>query len=99
VFLVLFSVALVNLATKSVATIAGVAFSAVFFATFTISERVNHKKHALAKQQMKEHFQLLQRDTVDRSALGLRPGNVLVTVRDYNTMSHLKWALERIDTD
>jgi len=41
---------------------------------------------------------LLQRDTVDRGGLGIRPGNVLVTVRDYNTLNHLKWALERIDT-
>jgi hypothetical protein len=47
---------------------------------------------------MKEHFQLLQRDTVDRAGLGIRPGNVLVTVRDYNTMTHMKWALERIET-
>jgi amino acid transporter len=99
VFLVLFATALVNLLTKSVATVAGLSFSAAFYITFTISEKVNRKKHALAKEQMKEHFQLLQRDTVDRSGLGLRPGNVLVTVRDYNTMSHLKWALERIDTD
>ena len=99
VFLVLFSIAIVNLLTKSVATVAGVAFSTAFFAVFAISERVNQRKHALAQQQMKEHFQLLQRDTVDRSALGIRPGNVLVAVRDYNTLSHLKWALERIDTD
>ena len=47
---------------------------------------------------MKEHFQLLQSDTVERSGLGIRPGNVMVTVRDYNTLNHLKWALERIDT-
>ena len=54
--------------------------------------------HALAEQQMKEHFQLLHSDTVERAELGIRPGNVLVTVRDYNTLSHLKWVLERIDT-
>ncbi len=47
---------------------------------------------------MKEHFQLLQSDTVERSGLGIRAGNVMVTVRDYNTLNHLKWALERIDT-
>jgi len=70
----------------------------VFFLIFSVSERVNRKKHAMAEQQMKEHFQLLQSDTVERTELGIRPGNVLVTVRDYNTLSHLKWALERIDT-
>jgi hypothetical protein len=88
----------VNLFTKSIATVAGVSFAGVFFLIFTVSERVNRKKHALAEQQMKEHFQLLQSDTVERTELGIRPGNVLVTVRDYNTLSHLKWALERIDT-
>lgn len=98
VFLVLLATAVMNLFTKSVATIAGIAFSVAFFLIFTVSEHVNLKKHALAQQQMKEHFQLLQRDTVDRSVLNIRPGNVLVTVRDYNTMTHLKWALERIDT-
>ena len=98
VFLVLLSTALVNLATKSVATVAGVSFSVVFFLIFTVSERVNRKKFALAAQQMKDHFQLLQRDTVERDSLGIRPGNVLVPVRDYNTLAHLRWALERIDT-
>ncbi len=97
VFLVLFSVAIVNLFTKSVATIAGVSFAAAFFLIFTVSERVNRRKHALAKEQMKEHFQLLQSDTVERTGLGIRPGNVLVTVRDYNTLAHLRWVLARID--
>jgi amino acid transporter len=98
VFLVLLSTAIVNLFTKSIATVAGVSFAGAFFLIFSVSERVNRRKHAIAEQQMKEHFQLLQSDTVERTGLGIRPGNVLVTVRDYNTLSHLKWALERIDT-
>jgi amino acid transporter len=98
VFLVLLSIALVNLATKSVATVAGISFSVVFFMIFTVSERVNRKKYALAKQQMKDHFQLLQSDTVERETLSIRPGNILVPVRDYNTLTHLRWALERFDT-
>jgi amino acid transporter len=98
VFLVLLATALVNLATKSVATVAGVSFSVVFFVIFTVSERVNRKKYALAKEQMKDHFQLLQSDTVERDTLGIRPGNVLVPVRDYNTLTHLRWVLEHTDT-
>jgi len=98
VFMVLLCTAVVNLFTKSIATVAGVSFAAGFFLIFTVSERVNRNKHALAEQHMKEHFQLLQRDTVERSGLGIRPGSVMVTVRDYNTLNHLKWALERIDT-
>ena len=73
-------------------------FAGAFFLIFTISERVNRSKHALAEQHMKEHFQLLQSDTVERAGLGIRAGNVMVTVRDYNTLNHLKWVLERIDT-
>jgi nucleotide-binding universal stress UspA family protein len=98
VFFVLLATALVNLATKSVATVAGVSFSVVFFLIFTVSEHTNRKKYALAKQQMKDHFQLLQSDTVGRDLLGIRAGSVLVPVRDYNTMHHLRWVLEHTDT-
>jgi amino acid transporter len=97
VFLVLLATALVNLATKSVATVAGVSFSVVFFVIFTASEHANRKKYALAKEQMKDHFQLLQSDTVERDSLGIRAGNVLVPVRDYNTLHHLRWVLEHIN--
>src|SRR6202048_3061084 len=98
VFLVLLCTAIVNLFTKSIATVAGVSFAAGFFLIFSVSERMNRSKHALAEQHMKEQFQLRQSDTVERVQLGIRSGNVMVTVRDYNTLSHLKWALERIDT-
>jgi amino acid transporter len=98
VFLVLFCTAIVNLFTKSVATVAGLAFAGAFFVVFTISEKVNRKKHALAELQMKEHFQLSHSDTVERSGLGVHPGCVLVTVRDYNTLNQLRWVLERTDT-
>jgi amino acid transporter len=98
VFLVLFAVSVANLFTKSVATVAGLIFAGTFFLIFTISERVNRRKFAAAAQQMKDHFQLLQRDNVDRESVGIRPGNILVPVRDYNTMNHLRWALERTDT-
>jgi amino acid transporter len=95
---VLLATAIVNLFTKSVATISGTIFTAVFFVVFLVSERVNQKKHAHVKQQMKEHFQLLHEETVDREALKVRRGSILVPVRDYNTMFHLKWALEHADT-
>jgi amino acid transporter len=98
VFLVLLATAIVNLFTKSVATVAGVSFAVVFFVVFSVSERVNHRKSALAQKTMKDQFQLLQSDTVERASLNIRRGNVLVPVRDYNTLAHLRWALERIDT-
>jgi amino acid transporter len=98
VSMVLLTTAIVNLFTKSVATVSGVIFTGIFFTVFTVSERANRRKFAFAEQQMKEHFQLLHRDTVQLEAVGARPGNILVPVRDYNTMYHLRWILERTDT-
>jgi amino acid transporter len=98
VHLVLLSTAIVNLFTKQVATVAGLAFSFAFFFIFTISEKINKRKFAHVEQQMKEHFHLLHQETIDREAVQVRPGNVLVTVRDYNTLNHLRWTLETTDT-
>ena len=94
-----FTMALVNLLTKSVATESGIAFTAVFFTIFAISERRNLGKHQLTQQQMKEHFQLEQQDTIGREALQVRPGGVLVTMRDPVNPFALKWALARTRTD
>jgi amino acid transporter len=99
VFLVLFATALTNLLTKSIATMAGLAFTAIFLVIFTVSERINLQKHKYAQDQMKEHFQLLHRDSVDNASVGIKPGSVLVAVRDYNTLNHLKWVLSRKDLD
>ncbi|HUB19297.1 MAG TPA: APC family permease [Acidobacteriaceae bacterium] len=99
VFLTLLTIALVNLATKSVATESGIAFTAVFFTIFAISERRNAAKHQLTQQQMKEHFQLEQQDTIGREELQVRPGGVLVTMRDPVNPYALKWALARTRTD
>jgi hypothetical protein len=99
VFAVLFSTAVVNLFTKSVATISGVAFTAVFFVIFTISERQNKRRHALTDRQMREHFQLEHEDTIGREQLQIRPGSLMVTMRDAANPLALKWALARTDTD
>jgi amino acid transporter len=98
VFLVLLSTAIVNLFTKSVATVAGLIFTGIFLTIFTVSERLNQRKLALTGKQLREHFSLQHEETVQRETVGIRPGNILVTVRDYNTMNHLKWVLERVDT-
>ena len=96
--MVLLSTAIVNLFTKSVATVSGIVFSVVFFAIFTFSEKVNRRKHANSAAQMKEQFQLQQAENVERETVGIRAGSVLVPVRDYNTLNHLKWVLEGTDT-
>ena len=98
VCMVLLATATTNLFTKSVATVSGLVFTGIFFALFAVSERVNRRKFASNEAQMKEQFQLLHREDVRRESVGVRPGNVLVAVRDYNTLFHLKWILEHTDT-
>lgn len=99
VFLVLFTTAVVNLLTKSVATVSGVIFAASFFVIFSLSERDNKRRHAAAKRQMKEHFQLEHQDDIGPEALDIRPGSVMVTMRDADGPFALKWALTHTDTD
>jgi len=95
--LILLATALTNMLTKEVATISGIAFTTVFFALFTVSERINKKKldHTLAAL---DHFQLQHREVIDQESVGARPGNVLVAVRDYNTLSHLERVLDHTNT-
>ena len=99
VFLVLLSVAVVNLFTKSVATVSGIAFAAAFFVIFSISERQNLRKHALTARQMKDQFQLEHQDTVSRESAAIRPGGLMVSMRDAANLIALKWALSRTSTE
>ncbi|HEY7544273.1 MAG TPA: APC family permease, partial [Blastocatellia bacterium] len=96
--LILLSIALTNLLTKKMATISGIAFTAAFFALFVVSERINRRKADRTLAQL-DQFQLQHNETVNQEAVGARPGNVLVSVRDYNTLSHLEHALDRTDID
>ena len=99
VFLVLLSVAVVNLFTKSVATVSGIVFAAAFFVIFSVSERQNLRKHALTARQMKDHFQLEHQDTVSRESAQIRPGGIMVSMRDVANPVALKWILGRTNTD
>jgi amino acid transporter len=99
VFMVLLATAVVNLFTKSVATVSGIAFAAVFFVIFTVSERENLRKHEQTARQMKDHFQLEHQETVSRESVAIRPGGVMVTMRDVNNPLALKWTLARTRTD
>ncbi len=99
VFAVLLATATVNLFTKSVATVSGIAFAVAFFIVFSVSERVNLRKHARTAQEMKDHFQLEHQERVDRESLAIRPGAVMVTMRDVNNPIALKWVLSRTNTE
>ncbi|MFY9571025.1 MAG: APC family permease, partial [Blastocatellia bacterium] len=94
----LFSVAGINLLTKEVATIAGVAFTIVFFAIFTISERINLRKLDRSLSAL-DQFKLNYEQEISLDAVHARPGNVLVAVRDINTLSHLDHVLEKTDVE
>ena len=99
VFGVLATTAIVNLFTKSVATVSGVVFAAVFFTIFSISEKENHRRRTVSQLQMKEHFQLEHEDTVNREVLQINPGCVMVTMRDATNPFALKWTLAHTNTD
>jgi amino acid transporter len=99
VFMVLLATATVNLFTKSVATVSGIIFAAAFFIIFTISEKQNLRRHALTARQMKDHFQLEHQDEISRESLAIRPGCVMVPMRDPTNPIALKWVLSRTRTE
>jgi amino acid transporter len=85
----------INLFTKEVATISGVAFTIIFFAVFEISEAIT-KKHATHHAEL-DQFNVDPGDDLTPTALGVRPGNILVMVRNYNTLYNLSAVLDRVD--
>jgi amino acid transporter len=95
--IVLFITALVNLCTKSEATIAGVIFSAVFFGIFTYSEHRVTKTNK-GKPEGLAQFRVYGNEELGSNELGVRPGNVLVAVRDPKNLYYLREVLRRTDT-
>ena len=87
--LLLFATAVVNLFTKELATISGVAFSLAFFAIFTISERITAKQHAHAESGL-DQFNIAQNAELSAAAMEVRPGNVLVAMRDPRNLYYLR---------
>jgi amino acid transporter len=96
--LILGFVAIANLFTKQIATIYGIGFTLALFILFTISEHVNAKKRRMtAQHKMLEEFNLDHQSQVNSTTLHARPGCVLVAVRDFHNMEHLKKVLEKIN--
>lgn len=94
--LLLFALCIVNLFTKQVATVSGVAFTITFFAVFELSERITRKRGAAHVEL--DQFNLEAGGDLSPEAVGVRPGNVLVMVRNYNTLYHLNSVLQRTNT-
>jgi len=94
---VLFITAIVNLFTKYEATIAGLIFSGAFFTIFTLSER-----HVAAEQRGKpeqlDQFRVYGNQELGSGAMGVRPGNILVAVRDPRNLHYLRHVLSHTNT-
>jgi hypothetical protein len=94
---VLLMTALVNLFTKHQATIAGVIFSAVFFTIFTLSEH-HVARERQGKPEQLDQFRVYGNQELGSGAMGVRPGNVLVAVRDPRNLYYLRQVLRSTNT-
>jgi hypothetical protein len=94
---VLFITALVNFFTKYEATIGGVSFSLVFFGIFTYSERRVARQRA-GKPESLDQFRVYGNEQPETETLGVRPGNIIVAVRDPKNLYYLREVLRRTDT-
>ena len=97
VSLLLFATAITNLFTKQMATIAGVSFSLIFFAILTVSEKMSAVEHASGKSGL-EQFNVAGDTELSGEAMEVRPGNILVAVRDPRNLYYLQKVLSRTDT-
>ena len=93
----LFATAIVNLFTKELATIYGIIFSIILYIVFTISERMNLKTVAGGTHDL-EQFRVNAQEDVSQAGMEVRPGNILVPVRDPRNLLYLQKVLEQTDT-
>jgi amino acid transporter len=91
----LIALCVINLFTKQVATLSGLAFTIIFFVVFEVSEKIT--KRGAADHSQLDQFNLEPGDDLTPQGLGVRPGNVLVMVRNYNTLYNLGAILDRVD--
>jgi amino acid transporter len=96
--LTLFAAAAINLFTKQAATISGALFTLVFYGMFVASERRLFRRRKSAHDEHPDQFQLLLEAEIGLDQLRVRPGCILVPVRDYNTLAHLDRAVRETDT-
>jgi len=90
----LFALCLINLFTKQVATLSGVAFTIIFFAVFTVSERVTRKRGAAHAEL--DQFNVATQKELSPQTLGVRPGSILAPVSNYHALYHLAAVLDRV---
>ncbi len=93
----LFGLATVNVLTKKTATVSGAIFTLVFFATFELSERYYRSRKEQHNPEM-EKFSVQVSDDVSLQSVDIRPGCVVVAVRNPNRLDHLQKVLTKTDT-
>src|SRR5256886_699413 len=92
--LTLFLIAVVNLFTKPVATMAGGVFSVLLYMVFVISER--HRKRVGAGHVEMDQFNLESESELTPEAVGERPGNILDSASKQVHIYHLSNVLDRV---
>jgi amino acid transporter len=98
IFLILLSTALLNLFTKEVATVGGLAFTIVFLSVFMVSEHYHEKKLKGKKHEHIEQFNKAVTPEISPQALGMkRPYRKLVSIRSSQNLFMLEKALAETD--
>jgi nucleotide-binding universal stress UspA family protein len=95
--LALFAMAITNVFTKKVATVWGFGFTVVIFIAFEVTEIYNKRK-AAGRTSDHEKFRLITQESVSQESINVRPGNVLVAIRNPHQLEHLRGVLERVDS-
>jgi amino acid transporter len=100
IFVVLLITAILNLFTKEVATVSGVAFTLLFLSLFLVSEHYHEQKREGAHHQHLEQFNRETTQEVTAASLGLsRPYRKLVAIRSPQNLFMLEKALAETDPE
>jgi amino acid transporter/nucleotide-binding universal stress UspA family protein len=98
IFLVLLITAILNFFTKEVATVGGIAFTAVFLAVFIISERYRERRRRGRRHEHLEQFNQATAEEITPLQLGLRkPYRKLVSIRSPQNLYMLEKTLAETD--
>jgi amino acid transporter len=100
IFLVLLATAILNLLTKEVATVGGLAFTAVFLVTFLLSEHFHEKRRRGQHHEHREQFNRAVTSEVTPESLGLtKMYRKLVSIRSTQNLFMLEKALAEADPE
>jgi len=101
IFLFFFSVAAVNLITKKVATISGIAFTVFLYTVFYISERLNAKRaNLMFEEGHREELNATPVATLAQAVSGLtHEKRVVIGVKDPDNLYHLEEFLKNVNDE